>query len=401
MPIEDTGLAGTHCTTSKGPGAADPESCALLLAIFRLATEDQPQNISQLVEKVRNWNSFFQLAREHGVLPMLFPRLSGYGLALPADVENRLRAEYERNVLQCLVNATELIAILSAFNSRNIPALPYKGVSLAAMAYQDLSARPAGDLDLLVHPRDIAQASSILFERGFTRLTHIHADGAPIIQGLHEYQFERTSDWMQLELRWKLDLEHPGFRRNLGMEWMWPSRRIVNFAGAEIPNLNPEITLLVLCMHGSKHGWPRLIWILDVAQLLLSFPMFDWNEAIREGKKTGLSRTLALGVLLAHRVIGVNVPESLLHRFASDSSISILAQQIQEALFDLGSSALEHRTGYKVQLMEFSDRIRYLFSLEPLRPNDADRAMLPLPKPLHGLYYLIRPFRILRDRVTK
>lgn len=362
MPIDDTDSIGVHYGKPEGPGAPDPDVRALLLAIIRLPKADAAQNLSHLAENIRDWDSFLYLTEEHRVLPMVYARLRESSVAVPAAIEKRLRAGYECNALQCVINAAELIAILTAMERETIPALPYKGIVLAASVYLDLTARPAGDLDLLVHQQHLAQASEVLFARGFSRLTPIHADGTPMIPNLHEYQFERSSDGMQLELRWKLDFGHPGFTRNLGMEWMWPSGGSVNLSGAEVPNLSPELTLLVLCMHGSKHGWRRLVWILDVAQLLLSFPTLDWSEVIREGRKSGLSRTLALGVLLAHRVLGATVPENLLHRFASDSAISTLAQDIEEALFDFSSNVPENRTGYKVQLMEFRDRIRYLFS---------------------------------------
>ena len=39
--------------------------------------------------------------------------------------------------------------------------------------------------------------------------------------------------------------------------------------------------------------------------------------------------------------------------------------------------------------------MRLIFSLGFLRPNQRDLAAVRLPKGLHGLYYLIRPFRIL------
>ena len=63
---------------------------------------------------------------------------------------------------------------------------------------------------------------------------------------------------------------------------------------------------LMLCMHGSKHVWSRLIWICDVAQLLISSPDLDWKEVIEEANQSGLWRSLALGVLLAHRVAGAD-----------------------------------------------------------------------------------------------
>ena len=109
---------------------------------------------------------------------------------------------------------------------------------------------------------------------------------------------------MVLELRWRLELTQPRFKRNLGMDWVWPRRRTAMLAGAEVPDMSPEITLLMLCMHGSKHVWSRLIWICDVAQLLVSSPDLDWKEVTREANQSGLWRSLALGVLLAHRFAG-------------------------------------------------------------------------------------------------
>jgi hypothetical protein len=400
MPIRDTELLEAPHATAEEP-SADSASRALLLALVRQPGNAESQNVSGLVAKVRDWDSFLYLAGEHRVSPMVYSRLRECGVALPRAVEARLRAEFERNALQCLINAAELIALLGSLNREMIPAMPYKGIVLAASAYGDLSARPAGDLDLLVYQQHLAQTSEVLFARGFTRLTPVDANGTPTIENLHEYQFERLADGLQLELRWTLDLGHPAFTRHLGLEWMWPNRRTVRLAGADVPDLSPEIALLVLCMHGSKHVWSRLVWICDVAQLLASSPDLDWNKVIREAGKSGLSRTLALGVILAHEIIGAAVPEGLLRRFQSDRWMSALAQHIQETLFDSPSSLPGNRVPYKVRLLEFRDRFRYLFSLNMLRPNDKDRAALPLPKSLHALHYLIRPFRILRDRSAR
>ena len=90
------------------------------------------------------------------------------------------------------------------------------------------------------------------------------------IENYYEYHFERQSDGMVLELRWRLELTQPRFKRNLGMDWVWPGKRSALLAGAEVPDMDPETALLVLCMHGSKHVWSRLIWISDVARLIRS-----------------------------------------------------------------------------------------------------------------------------------
>jgi hypothetical protein len=377
---------------------ADHESCELLRAIARSADAEQ---LHRLVVNVHHWNSLLEIAQEHRVLPMLYLRLADMGTEVPPSAQERLRTAYDHNMFHNLASAAELIAVLKAFEDAMIPAMPFKGVVLGASVYHDITKRAAGDLDLLIFYKDLQQATSILLHRGYELTTPTNNDGTPAVQDYYEYHFERPADGRIIELRWRLELTQPRFRRDLGMGWVWPSRQTTMLAGAEVPNMRPEITLLVLCMHGSKHVWSRLIWICDVARLLQASPGLDWKEVLHEAKQSGLWRALALGVLLAHRIAGAKVPEDILHRFESDTIARNLAQHIQENLFDAPGSTLPSRIPYDLQLLDLRDRARYFLSLNSLRPNERDQAALPLPKSLHVLYYLIRPFRLFRDRSAR
>jgi hypothetical protein len=375
---------------------ADFDSCELLRAIAR---SSEAELVHRFASKVSDWDSLRNLAEEHCVLPILFLRLADMGPAVPLAVQERLRTEYDRNMFNSLANAVELIAVLKALEEEMIPAMPFKGVVLGASIYHDLTTRPAGDLDLLIHYRDLVRATTIVLERGYKLKTPVCADGTPAQLDYHEYHFERQTDGRVLELRWRLDL--PRFKRDLGMDWVWPRRRTTILAGAEVPDMSPEITLLMLCMHGSKHVWSRLLWICDVAQLLASSPGLDWKEVTYEAKERGLARTLSLGILLAHRVAGATVPQTVLRRFEADTTARLLAEHIQENLFDAPGSTPPSSLPYSIHLLDFRDRVGLLLSMNLLRPNERDRAAFPLPKSLHALYYLIRPIRIFWDRSAR
>jgi Uncharacterised nucleotidyltransferase len=378
---------------------ANCESSELLWAIARPSDAAQ---IHRIAAEVRDWDSVLRLALEHRVLPMLFSRLADMGATVPPAVQERLQAEYNANMLHNLTNAVELIAVLKTLEHEMIPAMPFKGVVLGASIYPDPATRPAGDLDLLIHYRHLARAMTLLLERGYELKTIVRADGTPIDPNdTFEYRFERQADGMVLELRWTFELIKPKFKRDLGLDWVWPRRRITMLAGAEVPDMSPEITLLVLCMHGGKHAWSRLIWICDVAQLLASSPTLDWKEVTREAKKSGLCRALAFGILLAHRIGGATVPPAILRGFEADTTASTLTRHIQQNLFDAPGTTPMGVMPYSIQLLDFRDRIGYLSSLDFLRPNERDWATLSLPKPLHSLYYLIRPFRIFWDRSAR
>jgi hypothetical protein len=203
---------------------------------------------------------------------------------------------------------------------------------------------------------------------------------------------------MVVELRWRLELTWSKFRRNLGMDWIWPHRRTVTLAGVQVPDLSPEIALLVLCMHGSKHAWSRLIWICDIAQLIAAVPSLDWSFTIREARRTGLRRVLALGVLLAHHVSGATMPEGVLREFKSDRTSARLAHHFQKSVLDMPGEPPAGRVPYGIQLLDLRDRLNLLFNRALLLPNERDLAFVRLPEPLDKLYFLIRPVRILFDR---
>ncbi|MGF7182435.1 nucleotidyltransferase domain-containing protein [Tunturiibacter psychrotolerans] len=375
---------------------ADRESCELLLAIARSTDGEQ---IHRLAAKVGDWDSLVQIADEHRILPMLFLRLADIGAAVPLLVREHVRIEYERNMFNSLANAVELITVLKAFEDKLIPAMPFKGVVLGASIYHDLTTRPAGDLDLLIRYEDRARATTILLERGYEPTTASPTDITPAVYDYYEYHFERATDGMVVELRWRLT--QPRFRFNLGMDWVWPRRRTTVLGGAKVPDMSPEINLIVLCTHGSKHAWSRLIWICDVAQLLASSPDLDWKEVTSEVKKAGLGRALALGILLAHRVAGATVPQTILRRFEADTTVRLLAKHIQENLFDAPGSTPPGPIPYSIQLLDFRDRVGLLLSTDLLELSERDLAAFPLPKSLHALYYLIRPLRILCDRSAR
>ena len=379
----------------------DHNAAEFLRAIVRRDAESRNPEVAELASKVSCWKAAIDGARRHGVLPILYSWVASSGTTIPPDAIEFSRSEFERNAFHCMANTAELLQVLHAFESAGIAAMPFKGVVLAASAYGDINGRAAGDLDVLIYHRDLQRATAILKNRGYKLTTKTLEDGSPEAQNYFEFHFERAADGMVIELRWRLELTQPRYRYNIGMELVWPRRRITKLAGADVPNLDAISALLVLCMHGSKHLWSRLIWILDVAKLLESEPGLDWELALREAKKVGLARCLALGVLLAHRVTGADVPPHVVRRLESDRSMRELSEFLEKHLLEEPGRKPEGRIPYNLRILDFRDRAAVLVSPTFLRPNARDRAVMNLPKALASLYYLIRPFRMILDRTGR
>ncbi|MBS1806292.1 MAG: nucleotidyltransferase family protein [Acidobacteria bacterium] len=373
------------------------QTAALLRSIVAPCGDPQPEQIAAFVSSIDDWEEVLSAASQHRVLPALFSRLSRYSEGVPKEILQTLRGEYERNAFHCLTNTAELHAVVGAFQESGIRVMPFKGVTLAASAYGGISGRNAGDLDLLVGESDLQRATLVLKDRGYVLTTPVGEDGKPLQEGYYELHFDRIADGMAVELRWRLELTRR-FGAILGLEWVWPSRRQVSVAGREVPCFDPVRNLLMLCMHGSKHRWSRLMWVCDVAKAVESEPSLDWNAVFAEAERTGLHRALALGVILANRLADARVPEPVLKRLERDKSMRAMAEFFAEHLISEPGTIPAGRVPYNIQLLGFRDRMRPVVTGEFMTPNDQDRAFVALPRSLHALYYLIRPIRILMDR---
>lgn len=64
----------------------------------------------------------------------------------------------------------------------------------------------------------------------------------------------------------------------------------------------------MLSVHGAKHFWERLNWLLDVAELTAGQPV-DWHLTIRIAAKLKSTRLLLLGLYLAHELMDAPLPQ--------------------------------------------------------------------------------------------
>lgn len=379
----------------------DHRTAELLRAVVQPPAMSAQKTIAEIAAGIQSWDEVIEAARLHGIAPMFYARIRELDGLIPQQGLDLARREFERNAFHCLANAAELLQVLKAFEAESIPAMPFKGVVLAASAYGDISMRAAGDLDFLIYAHDSLRAAAILRSRGYELTEPREFSGSPSEKDVFELHFERPSDGMVIEIRWRLELTTPRFQRDLGMDWVWPRRTTTRLAGADVPNLDPVSSLLVLCMHGSKHTWSRLIWICDVAKLIESQPQLDWEAAQREARRMGLRRCLVIGVLLANRVSGAPVPAEVLKELEADQGGARLAGFFAEHMPEAPGKIPNGGVPYNLMLLGSRDRMRLLFSPTLFRPNELDRAAVRLPKALEPLYYVIRPFRVLLDRAVK
>ena len=255
-----------------------------------------------------DWSRLLILAEEHGVLAHLAKRLHEFDENLvPAEIRQTLLERQRAQVFSTLRMTAELFRLLELFSAKDIPALVVKGPVLAMQAYGDPAMRSYGDLDLLVRQRDIRRATESLQAAGYQAAVPLRAIDAGKIPG--QYLFSKPDAKLLVELHNDFTLRY--FPRRLPIEEFFGRQIRVRLDGHDTPALSVEDELVLICIHGAKHLWERLIWIADVAALVSRQTGIDWGRASASARAVRAEHLLNTGLRLAADVLHAHLPEDV------------------------------------------------------------------------------------------
>lgn len=350
-----------------------------------------------------DWEFLLNAGRQHGVDSMLYHHLVHLGTeAVPSDVVDTLQTQSEQLLAFNLHRFRALLQLVDAFRSEGISVLPIKGPLLALQYYGNLGFRRFVDLDLLVPRADVTRAASILQTHGFgafpARTPAAEQRALDAQLGL-EYFRESDGVWVELHAA----LLNKTFPLSLPPEELWQRAESRRFGATTVPMLSTEDLLIYLCAHGTKHHWASLKWICDVAAVCQSEEV-EWEVLLERARRLDGDRMLFVGLLLAGRLLEAPVPSWMLEYTMRDRTTQRLVKHVETNW--LFTDRGRDRTPRWSQLRFFMRSRRRWSHRFPLlvhyvglalSPTKNDVAFLPLPSSLSGLYYLVRPIRLLTE----
>jgi hypothetical protein len=345
-----------------------------------------------------NWPDVVATSFQHHVASFLYENLTHTAEELVPTVWLDSMRQYARESSGLsLFLLSELLRIHEIFEAQQLPLIPYKGPVLSWLAYQSLTGRTFIDLDFVTKQANIPRATTLLTSAGFSAEFSPqeelagrsgHAPG--------QYSFCRKANRAQVELHTEHTLRY--FPVPLDFDKM--SRRFitVEFAGRKMRTFSVEDTLVMLCVHGTKHFWDRLGWSVDVAELIKTQPV-DWDLSMQIAAEMKSTRVLLLGLSLAHDLLEAPLPPHVLKRAQRDPAVRWLADKVRaqfEGNADASPGVLP-RALFRLRSRDsLGQGVRHMVRLT-MSPTERDRESMHLPRALAPLYMLVRPLRLLQE----
>lgn len=336
------------------------------------------------------------LALRHRVVPQLHRSWSEPARrpAIPPDTMSRIERLHLSCVARNLVLVAALKEVLVLFAEAGIRAFPFKGPVLAQQLHGDAGARMLSDLDFLVHEADMGRARMVLRSAGWQEMRLMSA----------------AAERVWISAGWGCNLQHPDTDAVVNLRaaatpdylpgvirWdaLWDEREQTTFEGCTVAMPPADALAVLLCWHGAKHAWSRLVWIADLDTAVRRGLVKDWASVVDRARQMGAVRLLHLGLLRAASVFGTQVPESLIDAARRD----VPASCVDYCRLRLTGRQPEAYRWWREQVFYlrlwegFEARSGQVLRIV-FRPTITDYDVLNLPPGFEWLYRVLRPLRL-------
>lgn len=347
QPQLSRNMSRASFSSTQAAGGVNParlSEAQFLMWCARTSRSDVTRScIREAAQAGMNWPLLLDLARYHGVGPLLYRTISTVCADLvPQDSLDAFRQGTLAGTLLNRVLAGELVQLCRAFDESGVPAVPFKNATLAAMVYKDLSLRDFDDLDFIVPQHLLADAQRVLWSQGYRPRNQPHDEPDAGHADEPYCVFVKKDSVLRVDLQWVMAHEQFAFR--LDRPEVWRHRVPVSIDGQGVRGMAPEELLIILCMHGSKHAWERRKWVADVAELLRS-QRLNWKRVFSTAAEWKCHRMLLLGLALANRLLEIPLPPDMLNAIFDDSDVLGLAQRMPKSLLAQQQDGIDEHDG--------------------------------------------------------
>lgn len=343
--------------------------------------------IETLLRENIHWERFQALCDYHRTGPIIAHILQEVGSELRPPVFEHLRSQVFGITARNLKQQGELFSLLDILEPANIQAVPFKGIALSQALYGSIGVRPSSDIDLFLRRSDVESAMDRLADHGYKSAENIsHAQMKH--QSTIDFEHSMANGGVLVDLHWGIVPEWMG---HIDTEKMWRRLDTTRLGSREILSFRPEDLVLLLSLHAAKHFCDKLVWPLDIVELIRGATDFDWDGICASAVHASAEQYFLLTLAVCGDFFGLEIPDRIIQLIEREVVINAVLPEIHASVENM--SSLEYGPRLRHWSLQFArgwqGRLRYIRTIM-LSTTVADLQAVDLPGALAFLYPVVR-----------
>jgi hypothetical protein len=268
------------------------------------------QKLGCLMALVEAKDLLIDTAVREGMACLLYKGLvrSGSLDSLDGRHREKLQGLYYMTVRANLKRLLDLKEILNLAHREGVEVVLLQGMILLHQVYEDIGLRAMSDIDLWVprkdHSRFVAILDSLgyksdsLYPKTFTR--------GPTILDVHQHLF------------WADRIKAREMFMQVTQENIHRETQVIEFEGEKARCLSKYDQVLYLGLHALKHNVGRLIWLVDIKNLVVDWEEEDWKALVKRAGEMGRKKTVTYIFYLLYHLMEFEPPSEIRRLLGSE-----------------------------------------------------------------------------------
>ena len=238
-----------------------------------------------------------------GLAGLLYKNLLKFELIdrLDSDSQEKLRSNYYRTVYFNLKLIHDLKEILLPLNQNQIQVVLVQGIELLQGIYSDIGLRSLSDIDLWVLKKYFGKLVPILTNLGYRR------------DPLYPHTFRKGGTVLDIHthILWADRIRSREMLLANSQNFIYQKTRFITVEGQQARSLGKYDQVLYLGLHLLKHNVDRLIWLVDIKNLVADWKFSDWQSLLMRARELGQEKCVAQTFFLIGSLLEFQMPEEI------------------------------------------------------------------------------------------
>jgi hypothetical protein len=340
----------------------------------------QQSELRRLLPLIKDMNRMVDMAIKEGVAGLYYKNfMKSKALHYYSDYQQKtLHTIYYRAVQFNTRLIRDLKEILNQLEHHGLEVVLLQGIDLLARVYDDFGLRPLTDIDLWVLEKDRRALEDVLMGLGYRK------------DPLYPLKFRKKATLLDLHtnILWADRITSRRFLLAKTQDHIYRHTRREEFEGLTVRSLGTYDRIIYLSLHLLKHDAQRLIWLVDIRNLMVDWKISDWKALLTRANELGQRKALSYILFLLIHLLDFQVPPEA-HQFMEKMRLNLIETYLLRRR--LRGNVLPLWAPLVLFSPEKGMRRRFIFILETLFPRPEILRQIFVDSPdlkVWQLYYL-------------